>query len=347
MRSIKYLVAGAGGIGGAIAGKLAEAGKEVTLIARGAHLDAIRERGLVLAVDQCGAAPNHDDKVSGNGVGSREERTVKGLRACTADEYIAQIEVNGEAPDVIFICVKGYSIPGIAPFLSNVAKAAEAAKAANCPIMIPILNGFCMGEHIRGFVTGGRIVEGLTFLSSQKDGPGRILMRGEKFRMEFGDSGRCDQPPVTDEEGETIAEDLRECGIDAYYTNNILPESIRKFTFVASAAGAGYYYDALLREFQKPGEKRDTLASISGEIRDLASAMGVTFDYDLVEKTLEMADTLSPDSNSSLQRDMAAGGRNEFDSLIREPVRMGEKYGVDMPVLRKVAESYSGDGLSI
>lgn len=79
----KYLIVGTGGVGGSIAGFLALAGKDVTCIARGKHLEAIREKGLHLRSDLKG---NH----------------FLPIQACTAEEY-------NEKANVIFVCVKGYS----------------------------------------------------------------------------------------------------------------------------------------------------------------------------------------------------------------------------------------------
>ena len=83
----KFLIIGTGGVGGSIAGFLALAGKDVTCIARGKHLEAIREKGLHLKSDLKG------------------EHYLP-VKACTAEEY-------NEQTDVIFVCVKGYSINSI------------------------------------------------------------------------------------------------------------------------------------------------------------------------------------------------------------------------------------------
>lgn len=89
----KYLIVGTGGVGGSIAGFLALAGKDVTCIARGKHLEAIREKGLHLRSDLKG---NHFLPV----------------QACTAEEY-------NEKANVIFVCVKGYSLDSIKDLLEK------------------------------------------------------------------------------------------------------------------------------------------------------------------------------------------------------------------------------------
>lgn len=89
----KYLIVGTGGVGGSIAGFLALAGKDVTCIARGKHLEAIREKGLHLRSDLKG---NH----------------FLPIQACTAEEY-------NEKANVIFVCVKGYSLDSIKDLLEK------------------------------------------------------------------------------------------------------------------------------------------------------------------------------------------------------------------------------------
>lgn len=108
---MNYLIIGTGGVGGCIAGFLALAGKDVTCIARGKHLEAIRRQGLHLKSDLKG------------------EHFLR-VKACTAEEY------QGKA-DVILVCVKGYSIDSIRPVLERA--------ATPDTLVIPILNVYGTG----------------------------------------------------------------------------------------------------------------------------------------------------------------------------------------------------------
>lgn len=90
---MKYLIAGTGGVGGSIAGFLSMAGKDVTCIARGAHLQSIQTNGLKLKSDLKG------------------EHTLR-IPATTAEEF------SGKA-DVIFVCVKGYSVDSIVELIKE------------------------------------------------------------------------------------------------------------------------------------------------------------------------------------------------------------------------------------
>ena len=112
---MKYLVYGAGGTGGCLAAFLAMSGKDVSLIARGAHRDAIEENGLVL-------------------------ETGHGTFAVPIPAF--EQERYGQQPDVIFVCVKGYSLEGIFPTLERLCRPET--------IVIPILNVVGTGGVVFG-----------------------------------------------------------------------------------------------------------------------------------------------------------------------------------------------------
>ena len=102
--NLKYLIAGTGGVGGSIAAFLALAGKDVTCIARGGHLAALRENGLKLHSDLKG------------------EHTLD-VPAYTAEEYAALASsADAYKADVIFVCVKGYSVDSITELIRHAAQ---------------------------------------------------------------------------------------------------------------------------------------------------------------------------------------------------------------------------------
>ena len=149
---MKYLIVGTGGVGGSIAGFLALAGKDVTCIARGRHLEAIRRNGLHLKSDLKG---EHYLPVT----------------ACTSEEF------EGKA-DVIFVCVKGYSIDSIKDVL-------ERASAPGT-LVIPILNVYGTGPRIGRLVPSVDVLDGCIYIVGFVSGEGEITQMGSIFRMVFG-----------------------------------------------------------------------------------------------------------------------------------------------------------------
>ena len=111
---MKYVVIGAGGTGGPIGGFLTRAGKDVTLIARGEHLKKIREYGLQFET------PSGSFTVP--------------VKACAMEEY------QGSA-DVIFVCVKGYSLADTIPFIERIGDSHT--------VVIPVLNIYGTGKELQ------------------------------------------------------------------------------------------------------------------------------------------------------------------------------------------------------
>ena len=139
---MKYAVLGAGGTGGMIGFHMAEAGKDVTLIARGEHLEAIRKNGLTVSRIWC-----------------HTRKTVR-IQAFSTEEY-------DERPDVIFVCVKGYSVDGIIPFLQRVSGPET--------VIIPILNIFGTGGRLQKDLPGVTVTDGCIYVASSIKSPGIIV----------------------------------------------------------------------------------------------------------------------------------------------------------------------------
>ena len=117
-----------------------------------------------------------------------------------------------------------------------------------------------------------------------------------------------------------------------------------KFSYVSPAAACGQYYDVLAGPMQKPGEIRDTFMALIGEIHTLAKAMGISFPTDIVKTNVDILDSLTPEASTSMQRDVKKGKSSEMDGLIFEVVRMGQQYGVSLPVYEKIARELSAQG---
>ena len=191
---MKYLVVGTGGVGGSIAGFLALAGKDVTCIARGKHLDAMKRNGLHLKSD------------------------FLPVKACTSEEF------EGKA-DVIFVCVKGYSIDSIK----------EVLERASTPdtLVIPILNVYGTGPRIGRLVPSVHVLDGCIYIVGFVSGEGEITQMGSIFRLVFG--ARPEQG-IARERLDCIAEALQACGIKAEVSDDINRDTFIKWAFISAMA---------------------------------------------------------------------------------------------------------------
>ena len=299
----KYLIVGAGGVGGSIAGFLALAGKDVTCIVRGEHLKAIREKGLHLKSDLKG------------------EHFLP-VKACTSDEY-------ADKADVIFVCVKGYSIDSIKGVLEKAAKPDT--------LVVPILNVYGTGPRIGRLVPEVKVLDGCIYIVGFVSAPGEITQMGKVFRLIFG--ARPEQG-VAQERMEEIAEVLREAGIKVTISDDINRDTFVKWSFISAMACTGAYHDVPMGPLQHPGEERDTFAGLSKESAEIGRRLGIEFVGDPVENNLMVLDKLAPDSTASLQKDMARGHESEIQGQLFDMIALGEKLGVEMPTYAKVAKKF-------
>ena len=298
---MKFCVFGAGGTGGTLAAYLAMANNDVTLIARGQHLKAIQEKGLVLHT-------NHRGTI-----------TVDNIKAVTADEYV-------DTPDVLFVCVKYYNIEDAIAFAHE--------KAGQDTLIVPILNVFGTGGVMQEKLTELTCLDGCIYVMSEIEAPGVIYQSNKILRVIFGYRPKQEEKLI--DKARQLEQILRDAEIKAHFSNNIIRDALQKFAFVSPAAAAGSYFDVTCENFQHPGEERDTFTGLIKEVVALGKAMGVEFEQDLVEVGLKMMDALKPDSTMSMQRDIQRGRQSEFSGLVTRVVSLGKEYGVSVPLYEKI-----------
>lgn len=290
-------------MGGSIAGFLALAGKNVTCIARGRHLEAIRRNGLHLKSDLKG---EHYLPVT----------------ACTSEEF------EGKA-DVIFVCVKGYSIDSIKDVL-------ERASAPGT-LVIPILNVYGTGPRIGRLVPSVDVLDGCIYIVGFVSGEGEITQMGSIFRMVFG--ARPEQG-IARKRLEEIAGELRGCGIKADVSDDINRDTFIKWAFISAMACTGAYHDVPMGEVQREGEVRDTFVGLSRESAEIGHRLGIAFPEDPVAYNLKVIDKLDPHSTASMQKDIARGHESEIQGLLFDMIELGERLHVNLPTYHKVAQKF-------
>lgn len=299
---MEYLIIGAGGTGGCIGAYMTEAGKDVTMIARGAHLKAMQAGGLRMETTKKG------------------NYTVSPVKASDMEHYEGH-------PDVIFVCVKGYSLEETVPFIRRAAKAET--------VVIPLLNLYGTGGKFQTRLPELLVTDGCIYIAAEIRKPGCLWQNGDIFRVVYGVREPSEYREVLAE----VKKDLEDSGITALLSDQIQRDALQKFSYVSPAAACGQYYDAMAGDMQKPGEIRDTFAALIGEIDRLADAMGIHFEGDIVKTNLDILDSLTPEASTSMQRDVKKGKESEMDGLIFEVVRMAKKYGVELPMYEKIAKA--------
>ncbi len=298
---MKYAIIGAGGTGGILGFYMMKAGKDVTLIARGRYLAAMQESGL--AVEKMWD-------------GTTETIPVKAT----------DMEHYNEQPDVILVCVKGYSLEDTIPFIQRVANPST--------IVIPVLNIYGTGAKMQEKLPNLLVTDGCIYVSANIKEPGVLIQHGKILRVVYGVREKEEYDPRLEE----IKQDFDVSGIDGVLSENIRRDALEKFSYVSPIGAAGLYYHATAADFQREGEEREAFKTMIREITALAEAMGVPFERDMVEVNLKILSTLASEATTSMQRDVMDGKSSEIDGLVYEVVRMGERYHVPVPMYEKVAE---------
>lgn len=309
---MKYAIIGAGGTGGILGFYMTKADRDVTLIARGRHLAAMQEKGL--AVEKMWD-------------GTTEIIPVKAM----------DMEHYDEQPDVVLVCVKGYSLEDTIPFIQRVAKPST--------IVIPVLNIYGTGAKMQEQLPKLLVTDGCIYVSANIKEPGVLIQHGRILRVVYGVRNMSSQKVNIKRAHEEmlnalkdIKKDFDDSGIDGVLSENIQRDALEKFSYVSPIGAAGLYYHATAADFQREGEQREAFKTMIREIAALAEAMGVPFERDMVEVNLKILSSLAPEATTSMQRDVMEGKDSEIDGLVYEVVRMGERYHVPVPMYAKVAE---------
>ena len=156
---LRYMIIGAGGVGGPVGAYLSKSGVDTTLIARGKHLAVLQEHGLTL-------------------VSGENERESIPVKAIDMDGFLAAREQGAPAPDVIFVCVKGYSLADTVPFIRKA--------AGKDTVVIPVLNIYGTGRTLQAELPELLVTDGCIYISANRIAPGVIQKHGAICRIVYG-----------------------------------------------------------------------------------------------------------------------------------------------------------------
>jgi 2-dehydropantoate 2-reductase len=289
---MKILVMGTGGVGGYYGGLLAQQGNEVSFIARGAHLYALRHQGLK-------------------------------VKSIHGDFTVSPVEANDDPAmlgpvDLIIFCVKTYHTDA----------AAEAIRLAVGPqtAVMSLQNGVDAAERIGSVVGMDHVIGGATWLSSAVESPGVINQVSQFRRIVFGELGGG-----TSERIQSIFEVLNQTGITVEISENIQKVLWTKFVFISAVSSLGSLTRLPMGDYRSVPQARELLMYIMQEVTALAHAQGVLLDPDVVQKSIDFIDNSAPHIKPSMQLDVESGHRTELESMIGVIGRKGRELGIPTP----------------
>jgi 2-dehydropantoate 2-reductase len=290
---MKVAVYGSGGVGGYFGGQLALAGEEVYFIARGAHLQAIRENGLEVA------STKGDFKI---------------LRALAAEK---PSEIG--PVDVVLIAVKAWQVPEIAPTLEPLFDENTFA--------VPLENGVESADQLVAVIGKKRVVGGLCKIISFIEAPGKIKHAGAEPYIAFGELDNSKS-----ERTEKLLKAFRSVGVAAKIPDDIHAALWEKFLFIASISGIGAVTRSQIGILRTIPETRSMLEEAMQEIYYVAIAKEIHLKENVISKTMGFVDQLPASGTASMQRDIAEGKPSELEAQNGAVVRFGKEKNVPTPV---------------
>lgn len=289
---MKIIVYGVGGVGGYFGGRLAQAENDVTFVARGDHLTALRTSGLIV------------ESTLGN-FHLPDIQAVDDVRVC-------------EVPDLVILGVKAWQVPKAALDLVPV--------VGTNTIILPLQNGIDAPSQLTSVFGENAVLGGLCQISAFKAGAGHIRHVGIEPLIAFGELNGLPSPRV-----ESLRQVFSSAGIKVEIPANIYSAMWRKFLFIASISGIGAVTRSSPVITRKVPQTRKLLENAMQEIQELARIRQVHLDGDIIQRTMAFIDQMSAAVMPSMQRDIMEGRPSELEAQSGAVVRMAHEGGISTP----------------
>lgn len=291
---MRFAIIGVGGVGGYFGARLAEAGHEVTFIARGAHRAAIERSGLQV----------HSTK---------GDVLVKPARA-------VETAVGVGVVDCVILGVKAWQVTDAARSAAPLVGSATA--------VLPLQNGVEAAGEVAAALGRDHALGGVAKIISFVGEPGHIHHVGADPALVIGE---LDGQPSR--RLEALHQAFASCrGVSVTSSSDIQVALWEKFLFITAWAGVGAVTRAPMGVVRSLPESRRLIEGALGELESVARASDIPLARDVVASVLSFIDSVPAEGTASLQRDIAAGRPSELDNLTGAVVRLGARLRIATPV---------------
>ena len=290
---MKFAIFGTGGVGGYFGGRLAQAGEEVTFIARGDHLSVIQQTGLSV------------DSIRGDFV-------VNPAKATDSTESVGDV-------DVVILAIKGWqldeAILQMKPLIGDTT------------VIVPLLNGI---EHMESLVSAfGRehVLGGVCRISAFIADAGHIKHVGIDPFIAFGELNR----EMSERVSKLYDVFKNISGVTVEASVNIELAMWEKYLLIAAFSGVGAVTRSPVGLFRSIPETRAMFRRALEEVVLVANSRGVGLTEKSVQAVMDRIDQTQPDTMASMQKDVLAGRPSELESQTGALVRMARAATVSVP----------------
>jgi 2-dehydropantoate 2-reductase len=294
---MRIAILGSGGVGGYFGGRLAATGTDVTFIARGAHLAALRERGLRIE------SPRGDIHVP----------------RVTATDDPAEVG----PVDIVFFSVKLYDTDAATRMLPPL--------IGPQTLVVPFQNGVDSVDVLSRAVGRAHVAGGTAYVYAVIAGPG-LIRHTAMGRLIFGQLDGARSPLL-----EQLLEACQRAGFDAILSNHIMDDIWSKFARLTVFSGLTAVTRCPIGPLRDDAGLSEMMRGALRESISVARAKGVPLGDDLVDEIQVATAALPPNARSSMLDDLEHGRPLELPWLSGALVRMGKEVGVDTPIHRFIA----------
>ncbi len=295
---MRIAMMGAGGVGGYFGGRLAAGGFDVTFIARGRHLEAIRNNGL---------------RIDSRDIG----------------DAIIDPAVATDAPTDVGVV--DYVIVGVKLWDTEDVGRAIAPMIAPDTTVLSLQNGVECDDTLASVVGAEHLIGGVAFIASSIREPGVIEHIGTMQRVVVGERAGGFSPRV-----EALQQMMLQAGITAEMSEDIERTIWEKFVFLVGLSATTTMLRTTLGPIREDPENRKLLLNIMRETVAVGRAKGIDLPDDYADDRLAFADGLPADMTSSMHHDLNAGNRLEVAWLSGAVARFGDEVGVATPINQTV-----------
>lgn len=294
---MRIAIIGAGGVGGYFGAKLAKAGEDVTFIARGAHLAAMRAHGLTV--------------LSANG-----DLTLRPVKATDDAASVGPV-------DLVMIAVKLWSTE----------ESIATARALMGPdaTIVSFQNGVDAEEQLIEAFGPDRVIGGVANIAALIESPGVVRHNGTMALLQVGSLDGRPSAAV-----DALAAAAKRAGFDFKVSDDILKSIWEKFVFLASLSAMTALTRMPLGPLREDPDTRALFAQLAEEVVAVGRAKGVPLGDGTVAAMLTRLDGLPREMVASMLGDLLRGNRLELPWLSGGVVRLGAAAGVPTPAHRFV-----------
>ena len=289
---MNILIMGAGAVGGYYGGALARGGANVTFVARGAQLEAMRERGLRVESDTLGAFALHPQVV---------ERPDGSSKA-----------------DLVIYCVKGYH--------NEAAMETLRPAVGESTSILTLQNGIGSGEQLADAFGREKVLLGVTYIDAARRSPAVVSQTGSDVRIIFGEEDGRETPRAL-----RVREALRQDGVEPILSNDVLKTLWTKLVYICGLSGMTCITRAPIGEVVDNPKTLEMTRRVMREAHQVGRAAGVDLDDDLVDATIAEFQHSKGSITSSMHLDLQAGNPLEVQVLNGAVALKGRDLGIPTP----------------